>query len=68
MGGETGARSARRAKRRTCLKCDGPLPESTRPVPRLFCSWRHAASGALMSVFIAVVLIARLSHLWALFD
>ncbi|MFF8989559.1 hypothetical protein ACF09H_06270 [Streptomyces sp. NPDC014983] len=58
--------TGRRTKGRTCLKCDDPLPE--RRIPRLFCSWRHAAAGALTTVFVAIVLVARISHLWALFD
>ncbi|GGU76328.1 hypothetical protein GCM10010260_05670 [Streptomyces filipinensis] len=67
MGGETKP-NARRTKGRTCLKCDSPLPDSTRRIPRLFCSLRHAATGVLMTVIVVFLLVVRLSHLWVLFD
>ncbi|WTO37633.1 hypothetical protein OG399_26190 [Streptomyces achromogenes] len=57
MGGEE---RARHAGRRTCLKCGGPLPESPRRTPRVFCSRRHAGEAVFLTVLVVMGIVRAL--------
>ncbi|MEU3528296.1 hypothetical protein AB0E62_31260 [Streptomyces sp. NPDC038707] len=57
MGGDERARGA---GRRTCVKCDGPLPEGQRRTPLLFCSRRHAAEAAFLTLLVVMGIVRAL--------